>query len=152
MRTFFICIWIDKLDFINEGSCNVLHKVKGKNSCKLTSRQMDRYTDRQTYIQWRWKLSTYHTNLSDIALATLLSDPFRSVIVNLLSRLTLDLIDDFALDKRSLYRWVYVCILVRFNLHFSIQQYKFHFEKWQMKLQQHTNIQAWFTKFIACHL
>ena len=40
-------------------------------------------------------------NLSVIARSTLLSTPVRSVFVNLLSKLTLDLIDDIDLDKRS---------------------------------------------------
>ena len=39
-------------------------------------------------------------NLYDIALSTLLSSPFGSVCANLMSKLTLDLIDDLDLDKR----------------------------------------------------
>ena len=59
-------------------------------------------------------------NLYDIALSTLFSSPFGSVWVDLLSKLTLDLIDDLDLGKRGHFRWVYVCVLVRFNLYYSI--------------------------------
>ena len=67
--------------------------------------------------------------LYDIALSTLFSSPFESVWVDLLSKLTLDLIDDLDLDKRGNFRWIYVCALVRFNLYYSIRQHKCHFEK-----------------------
>ena len=40
-------------------------------------------------------------NLSVIALSTLLSTPVRSVLVDLLSKLTLYLIDDLEIDKRG---------------------------------------------------
>ena len=49
--------------------------------------------------------------LYDIALSTLFSSPFESVWVELLSKLTLDLIDDLDLDKRGHFRWIYVCVL-----------------------------------------
>ena len=60
-------------------------------------------------------------NLYDIALSTLLSSPFGSVRVSLLSKLTLDLVDDLDLDKRGHFIWIYVCVLVRFNLYYSIR-------------------------------
>ena len=68
-------------------------------------------------------------NLYDIALSTLFSSPFGSVWVDLLSKLTLDLVDDLDLDKRGHFRWIFVCVLVHFNLYYSIRQYKCHFEK-----------------------
>ena len=68
-------------------------------------------------------------NVYDFALSTLFSSPFGSVMVDLLSKLTLDLIGDLDLDKRGHLRWIYVCVLVRFNLYFSIWQQKCHFEK-----------------------
>ena len=68
-------------------------------------------------------------NLYDIALSALFSSPFGSVWVNLLSKLTFDLIDDLDLDKRGRFRWIYVCALVSFNLYYSIRQHKCHFEK-----------------------
>ena len=40
-------------------------------------------------------------NLSVVALSTLLSTPVRSVLVDLMSKLTIELIDDLELDKRS---------------------------------------------------
>ena len=52
---------------------------------------------------------------SVIALSTLLSTPIESVLVDLLFKLTIDLIDDIDLDKRSHIRWIYVCVLIRFN-------------------------------------
>ena len=63
-------------------------------------------------------------NLSVIALSTLLSTPVRSGLVDLLFKLTLDLIDDLDLDKRSHFRWKYGCISVRFSRYYSIRQYK----------------------------
>ena len=57
------------------------------------------------------------------------SSSFGSVWVDLLSKLTLDLVDDLDLDKRGHFRWIYVCVLVRFNLYYSIRQHKCHFEK-----------------------
>ena len=51
-------------------------------------------------------------NLHDIALSTLFGNPFGSVWVDVLSKLTIDFIDD--LDKRSHFRWIYVCLLGRF--------------------------------------
>ena len=68
-------------------------------------------------------------NLYDIALSTLFSCPFGSIWVDLLSKLTLDLIDDLDLDKRGHFRWVNVCVLVRLKLYYSIRQLKCHFEK-----------------------
>ena len=68
-------------------------------------------------------------NLYDIALSTLFSSPFGSDWVDLLSKLTLYLVDDLDLDKRGHFRWIYVCVLVRFNLYYSIRQHKCHFEK-----------------------
>ena len=68
-------------------------------------------------------------NLNDIALSTLFSSPFGSVWVDLLSKLTLDLIDNLDIDKRGNFRWIYVCVLVRFNLYYSIWQHICHFEK-----------------------
>ena len=68
-------------------------------------------------------------NLYDIAPSTLLSSPFGEVWVNLLSKLTLDLVDDLDLYKRGHFRWIYVCVFVRFNLYFSIRQHKCEFEK-----------------------
>ena len=62
-------------------------------------------------------------NLYDIALSTLFSSPFGSVWVDLLSKLTLDLIDDLDLDKRGHFRWIYVCVVVCFNLYYSIRQH-----------------------------
>ena len=50
-------------------------------------------------------------NLYDIALSTLFISPFGSVWDDLLSKLTLDLIDDLDLDKRGHFRWIYVCVL-----------------------------------------
>ena len=43
-----------------------------------------------------------------------LSSPFGSGWVDLLSKLTLDLIDDLDLDKRGHFIWIYVCVLVVF--------------------------------------
>ena len=63
-------------------------------------------------------------NISVVALSTLLSTPVRSVLVDLLSKLTIDLIDDRDLDKRSHLRWIYVCILICFSHYYSIRQYK----------------------------
>ena len=84
-------------------------------------------------------------NLYDIAVSTLFSSPFGSVWANLLSKLTIDLIDDLELDKRGHFRWIYVCILVCFNLYYSIRQHKCHFEKNDIMIQlQYTNLQAWF--------
>ena len=40
-------------------------------------------------------------NLSVVALSTLLSTPVRSLLVDLMSKLTIELIDDLELDKRS---------------------------------------------------
>ena len=68
-------------------------------------------------------------NLNNIALYTLLSSPFGSVWVDFLSKLTLDLMDDIDLDKRGHFIWIYVCVLVRFNLYYSISQHKCHVEK-----------------------
>ena len=68
-------------------------------------------------------------NLHDIALSTLFSSPFGSVCVDLLSKLTLDLVDDLVLDKRGHFRWIYVCVLGRFNLYYSIRKHKCHFGK-----------------------
>ena len=68
-------------------------------------------------------------NLYDIALSTLFSSPFGSVWVDLLSKFALNLIDDLDLDKRGHFRWIYVCVLVRFNLNYSIRQQKCHFER-----------------------
>ena len=68
-------------------------------------------------------------NLYDIALSALLSSPFGSVKVDLLYKLTLDLIDDLDLDKRGHFRWIYVCVLVGFNLYYSIPQHKCNFVK-----------------------
>ena len=68
-------------------------------------------------------------NLYDTALSTLFRGPFGSVCVDLLSKLTLDLIDDLDLDMRGHFRWLYVCLLVRFNLYYSIRQHQCHFEK-----------------------
>ena len=68
-------------------------------------------------------------NMYDIALSSSFSSPFGSVWVDLLSKLTLDLIDDLDLDKRGHFRWIFVCVLVHFNLYYSIRQHKFHFEK-----------------------
>ena len=67
-------------------------------------------------------------NVYDIALSTLFSSPFGSAWVDLLSKLTLDLIDNLDLDKRSHFREIYVCVLVRFNLCHSIRQHKYLFE------------------------
>ena len=50
--------------------------------------------------------------LYDIALSTLFSNPFGSVWVDLLSKLTLDLIDDLELNKMSHFRWIYVCVFI----------------------------------------
>ena len=55
-------------------------------------------------------------NLYDITLSTLFSNPFGSVWVDLLSKLTLNLIDDLDLDKMNHFRWIYVCILVCFKV------------------------------------
>ena len=55
-------------------------------------------------------------NLYGVALSTLFSNPFGSFWVGLLSTLTLDLEDDIDLNKRSHCRWIYVCVLVGFNL------------------------------------
>ena len=68
-------------------------------------------------------------NLYDIAFSTLLSSPLGSVWVDLLSKLTLYLIDDFDLDKRGHFRWIYVCVLVGFDFYYSTRQHKCHFEK-----------------------
>ena len=57
-------------------------------------------------------------NLSDVALSTLLINPFGSFLVDSMSKLTLDLIDDLGLNKKSHIRWIYVCILVHFNLYY----------------------------------
>ena len=54
-------------------------------------------------------------NLYDMALSTLLSNPLRSVCVDLLSKLTIDLIDDIDLDKKSHLRSIYECVLVSYN-------------------------------------
>ena len=54
-------------------------------------------------------------NLYDIAPSTLLSNPFGSVWVDLLSKLPIDLIDDLDLDKRGHFRRIYECVLVSFN-------------------------------------
>ena len=51
-------------------------------------------------------------------------------------KLTIDLIDDLELDKRGHFRWIYVCILVCFNLYYSIRQHKCHFEKNDIMIQQ----------------
>ena len=67
-----------------------------------------------------------HGNMYDIALSTLFSNPFGPVWVDLLSKLTFDLIDDHDLDKRSHFRRIYVCVLVRLNLYYSIRQHKCH--------------------------
>ena len=45
-------------------------------------------------------------NLYDIALSTLFISPFGLVWVDLLSKLTLDLIDGLDLDKRGHFRWI----------------------------------------------
>ena len=68
-------------------------------------------------------------NLYDIAPSTLFSSPFGQVWVDLLSKLTLDLVDDLDLDKRGHFRWIYVCVFVGLNLYYSIRQHKCHFEK-----------------------
>ena len=60
-------------------------------------------------------------NLSVIVLSTLLGTPVRSVLVDLLSKLTIDLIH--ILDKKSHLRWIYVCVLIRFSHDYLIQQY-----------------------------
>ena len=57
----------------------------------------------------------FKPNKSVIALSTLLSTPIESVLVDLLFKLTIDLIDDIDLDKRSHIRWIYVCVLIRLN-------------------------------------
>ena len=57
-------------------------------------------------------------NLYEIALSTLFSSPFESVWVDLLSKLISDLIDDLDFDKRGHFRWIYVCVLVHFNLYY----------------------------------
>ena len=55
-------------------------------------------------------------NLSDVALITLCINPFGSFLVDLLSKLTTDLIDDIHLNERSHFRCTYVCVFVRFNV------------------------------------
>ena len=62
-------------------------------------------------------------NLSDVALSTSVSNPVGSYWVEFLAKLTLDLEDDIDLNKRSHFRGIYVCILVRFNLYYLIRQY-----------------------------
>ena len=60
-------------------------------------------------------------NLSDVAVSTLLKihpGPFWLICC---AKLTLDLIDDIDLYKRTHFRWICVCVLVRFNLYYSIQ-------------------------------
>ena len=59
-----------------------------------------------------------------------LSSPFGSGWVDLLSKLTLDLIDDLDLDKRGHFIWIYVCVLVVFYHSYTIRQHKCHIEKW----------------------
>ena len=56
-------------------------------------------------------------NLHDVALSTLFSNLFWSILVDLLSESTLDLIDDLEL-KRSHFKWIYVCVLVHFNFYY----------------------------------
>ena len=84
-------------------------------------------------------------NLSEVALSTLFINLFGSFMVDLMSKLTIDQIDDLELNKRSHFRWMYVCVLVRFNLYYSVQQHIWHFEKnGIMKLQPQTNSRACF--------
>ena len=55
-------------------------------------------------------------SLSVIALfsTVLLSTPVRSVLVELLSKLTIDRINNLDLDKRSHLRWIHVYVLIPF--------------------------------------
>ena len=84
-------------------------------------------------------------NLSEVAVSTLLINPPGPFWLICCAKLTLDLIDDLELYKRSHFRWIYVCVLVHFNLYYSIWQYKWHYEKnGIMKLLQHSNSYACF--------
>ena len=106
-------------------SCALVELRDSTRDCHIT--QYDMTFDRLTF-----QLSNSVEqlgNLYDIALSTLLSRTFRSVWVDLLPKLTLDLIDDLDLDKRGHFRWIYVCVLVCFNVYYSIRQLKCHFEK-----------------------
>ena len=62
--------------------------------------------------------------LSEFAVSTLLINPPRPFWLICCGKLTLDLTDDLDLNKRSHFRWIYVCTIVRFNLYYSIRQYK----------------------------
>ena len=63
-------------------------------------------------------------NLSDVTLSTLFINPFESILVDLMSILTLDLIDDIDLNQKIPFKWIYVCVLVYFHLYFSIGLFK----------------------------
>ena len=63
-------------------------------------------------------------NMSDVAVSTLLINPSGPFWLICCAKLTLDLIDDPDLYKRRHLRWIYVCVLVRFNLYYSFRQYK----------------------------
>ena len=62
--------------------------------------------------------------LSDVAVSTLLINSPRPFWLFCCAKLTLDLIDILDLYKRSHFKWIYVCVLVGFNLYYSIRQYK----------------------------
>ena len=62
-------------------------------------------------------------NLSDVALSTLFSNPFGSFWVDVLSKLTIDLKYDIDLNRGSHFRWIYVCVIIEFNLYYSTRQY-----------------------------
>ena len=63
-------------------------------------------------------------NLSDVGVSTLLINPPGPFWMVCCAKLTLDLIDDLDFYKRIHFRWIYVCVLVHFNVYYSIQQYK----------------------------
>ena len=80
-----------------------------------------------TFEKWTFPLSNSEEqlgNLSEVAVSTLLINPDGPFWLMCCAKLTLDLIDDLDLYKRSQFRCIYVWVLVRFNLYYSIQQYK----------------------------
>ena len=109
-------------------------------------------------VLWKWTFSLSNSeeqlgNLSEVAVSILLINPPGRFWLICCAKLTLDLIDDLDLYKRSHFRCIYVCLLVRLSLYYSIRKYKWHLIK--MALWNFFNIPIHmhaFSKFIACHL
>ena len=92
-------------------------------------------------------------NLSELAVSTLFINPPGPFWLICCAKLTLYLIDDLDFFKRNHFRCMCVCVLVRFNLYYSIRQCKWHFEKkalwncFNIPIHMHA-----FSKYIACQL